>query len=482
MSILTYNKAVSKKLSTNFNSTEFDCHGNGCCNSTQIDEKLVDYLQKIRDFFGKSVKINSGYRCKTHNSRVGGASRSNHMFGQAADIAVSGIKPIEVARYAESIGVLGIGVYSSFVHIDTRTNKYFWYDGGASNVSTFGTLQYKPAQTTQIKEKIGVISSNSDEDAEKIWNFLLKEISNPYGVAGLMGNLYAESSMRSNNLQNSYESKLGYKDDSYTKAVDNNSYSNFVKDSAGYGLAQWTYWSRKQNLLNYALEQNKSIGDYEMQLEFLIEELKNNYQTVFQTLKEATSVKQASDIVLLKFENPANKGTSVQQKRAQYGQIYFNKFSSIKKEDYQEQLSTSLQEEIIGYAIAKTAIHIRAGSNTTFKSYGIIKAGTQLEVLEILNNGWYKVIWTQSENGYAYTSNVSGSYYDYIPKKEENVVKITASALNIRAGAGTNYKINGQLKKNSVHTIIEQKDGWGKLKSNKGWIKLSYTEKVNYNE
>jgi uncharacterized protein YcbK (DUF882 family) len=59
------------------------------------------------------------------------------MYGQAADISISGVKPIEVARYAESIGVPGIGVYDTFVHIDTRKSKYFWYDGGASNVKTF---------------------------------------------------------------------------------------------------------------------------------------------------------------------------------------------------------------------------------------------------------------------------------------------------------------------------------------------------------
>ena len=62
------------------------------------------------------------------------------MKGQAADIVVKGVEPKEVAKYAESIGVKGIGVYKTFTHIDTRTNKYFWYDGGASNVSTFGDV------------------------------------------------------------------------------------------------------------------------------------------------------------------------------------------------------------------------------------------------------------------------------------------------------------------------------------------------------
>lgn len=67
-----------------------------------------------------------------------------------------------------------------------------------------------------------------------------------------MGNLYAESGLMPNNLQNTYNNKLGKTDAEYTAAVDNGSYGNFVKDSAGYGLAQWTYWSRKQALLNHA--------------------------------------------------------------------------------------------------------------------------------------------------------------------------------------------------------------------------------------
>lgn len=65
---------------------------------------------------------------------------------------------------------------------------------------------------------------------------------NDFGVAGLMGNLFAESGLNPKNLQNTYEKKLGMTDAEYTAAVDSGSYSNFVKDSAGYGLAQWTYW------------------------------------------------------------------------------------------------------------------------------------------------------------------------------------------------------------------------------------------------
>lgn len=58
------------------------------------------------------------------------------------------------------------------------------------------------------------------------------------------------------------------------------------------------------------------------------------------------------------------------------------------------------------------------------------------------------------------------------------MVRVTASALNVRSGAGLQYKIKRDIKKNEVYTIVEEKNGWGKLKSGAGWIRLKYTEKV----
>ena len=168
---------------------------------------------------------------------------------------------------------------------------------------------------------------------EKIWNFLKDNGLNDFGAAALMGNLYAESALRPTNLQNTYEKSLGMTDAEYTAAVDNGTYCNFVKDCAGYGLAQWTYWSRKQNLLDFAKSAGKSIGDLEMQLTFLIKELKSGYASVLQTLKTATSILVASNAVLTKYERPANQGTSVQNARASYGQKYYDKFAKLAKKE-----------------------------------------------------------------------------------------------------------------------------------------------------
>lgn len=163
---------------------------------------------------------------------------------------------------------------------------------------------------------------------KRIWDFLKTEGFSDFGIAGLMGNLFAESGLRPNNMEDQYQSKLGYNDETYTLAVDNGTYTNFVKDAIGYGLAQWTYWTRKQNLLNFARQNNKSIGDLDMQLHFLIKELKESYtNSVYNVLKKATSVLEASNAVLLNFERPVNMGASTQAIRARYGQTYYDRYA-----------------------------------------------------------------------------------------------------------------------------------------------------------
>ena len=152
--IKTYRKDVAEKLSKNFNSKEFDCHGKGCCSETQVDEQLVEYVQKIRDHFGKPVNISSGYRCAKHNKNVGGATGSRHAKGQAADIYIDGIAPAEIAKYAESIGIKGIGLYETkadgfFVHVDTRPSKSFWYGQAQAKRTTFQEVkEEKPTENS----------------------------------------------------------------------------------------------------------------------------------------------------------------------------------------------------------------------------------------------------------------------------------------------------------------------------------------------
>jgi len=142
----------------------------------------------------------------------------------------------------------------------------------------------------------------------------------------MMGNLYAESGLHPNNLQNTYEKSLGLTDAEYTAKVDDGSYTNFVHDSAGYGLAQWTYWSRKEKLLNFVKAAGKSVGDLETQLNFLWQEL-TGYTSLLNTLKTAKTVTEASTAVLTIYERPADQGEAVQKKRAGFGQTFFDKYA-----------------------------------------------------------------------------------------------------------------------------------------------------------
>ena len=138
MAIKTYKKGDSTKIATNFRAREFDCQGTGCCSTTIIDEQLVQYLQQIRTHFGKPVYL-TAYRCKTHNSRTpNAATNSYHIYGRAADFHIDGVAPAEIAKYAESLGIKGIGLYDTFVHIDTRETKSFWYSHAQERRTTFG--------------------------------------------------------------------------------------------------------------------------------------------------------------------------------------------------------------------------------------------------------------------------------------------------------------------------------------------------------
>lgn len=191
-------------------------------------------------------------------------------------------------------------------------------------------------KTENIDKTVGagcdaVISTGSAEDEKMIWDFLLEKIGNKYGVAGLMGNLYAESGLRSNNLENSAERRLGYTDQSYTEAVDAETYDNFIEDHAGYGLAQWTYWSRKRDLLIYSKRTAKSIGDCKMQLEYLIQELQAYFGKNINILSKAKSVREASDHILLDFERPANQSEENCARRAAMGQVYYDKYATVPK-------------------------------------------------------------------------------------------------------------------------------------------------------
>lgn len=112
------------RVSKNFKLKEFQCKDGS--NQVVLDSVLLEKLQKLRDQIGKPIIINSAYRNKEYNLKVGGAKNSQHLLGKAVDIKVSGITPKEIAKIAEGIGFGGIGIYSNFVHLDTRQGRARW--------------------------------------------------------------------------------------------------------------------------------------------------------------------------------------------------------------------------------------------------------------------------------------------------------------------------------------------------------------------
>jgi len=215
-----------------------------------------------------------------------------------------------------------------------------------------------------------------------IWNALLAALGNSFGAAGLMGNLYAESGLNPRNLQQSFERKLGYTDDSYTAAVDTGGYKHFVDDGAGYGLAQWTYHTRKAKLLTFARASGKSIGDIDMQLDFLIEEIKG-YTGVWYALINATSVREASDAVLTGYEKPTDQSEAVKIKRATYGQKYYDQYAK----------EGNTVQNYDKYILSKSPHYISNSGKDENNTYHGGKAGDQTKH-EWELKAWYNRPWS----------------------------------------------------------------------------------------
>ena len=298
-------------------------------------------------------------------------------------------------------------------------------------------------------------------DPEKtIWNTLQTAIGNAYGTAGLMGNLYAESALKPGNLQNTGNNALGMTDEQFVAAVDSGEYSadKFIHDGYGMGLAQWTYYTRKQALLNFVKAAGKSIGDLETQLAFLLQEIKG-YTSVWSTLTTATSVREASDVVLMKYECPADQSEAVQVRRAGYGQQYYDKYAGI---------------ATVWYRVRKSWDDAQFQKGA-FHDLTLAKACAD-------SNPGYSVF---DESGKAVYTSASGSTPEpaaSFPYK----VRVRIDDLNIRKGPGTNYASRGYTGK-GVFTIVEEADGpgatrWGLLKSyqsnRSGWISLDFAAKL----
>ena len=224
-------------------------------------------------------------------------------------------------------------------------------------------------------------------DTEKtVWDFLKGKGLNNFAVAGIMGNIYAESSIRADNLQDSFEKRLELSDAEYTAAVDSGEYQNFAMDGAGYGLCQWTYWKRKEGLYNFAKETNRSVGDPALQLDFLWKELQTDYPALLTALSVAASVREASNAFLFQFERPTDMGDTVQAKRAAFGQTYYDKYAL----PFMVRVTTEV-------------LNIRTGPGTEYDRNGSVEMGEAFTIVEVQGDwgrlksdaGWICLRYTQ---------------------------------------------------------------------------------------
>lgn len=163
---------------------------------------------------------------------------------------------------------------------------------------------------------------------KRYWDDLVREYKNEYGVAGLMGNLKAESGLIPFRKQGDMDSPTYQASRDYTNGVDSGSISEsqFVNDSIGYGLAQWTYYNRKQNLYNLAKRYGTSIGSYNTSLTMLITEIRESYPGVDQVIRNARSVREASDYVLTEYEKPKDQSQAVKDARYTLGKAIYDNY------------------------------------------------------------------------------------------------------------------------------------------------------------
>lgn len=173
--------------------------------------------------------------------------------------------------------------------------------------------------------------------SKAVWDNLMTYIGNEIGVAALMGNLYAESFIIPYRCQGDFDSVTKFLPSrNYTKNVDDGTVNEYdfvehglYENQDGYGLAQWTYYTRKQALYNMWKNGNyDSIGNLDLALAYLKSELETHgYNDTLTVLQNATDLRTASNHVLFYFENPELQGPSVQDTRYNYSQDIYDIYS-----------------------------------------------------------------------------------------------------------------------------------------------------------
>ena len=210
-----------------------------------------------------------------------------------------------------------------------------------------------------------------------IWDFLLQKTGNAYGTAAIMGNLMAESSLKPTCV-------TGIKDPDYVKKADNGE-NDFADDRHAFGLVQWCYPTRKAGLLEYAKSTGRSVGHLQMQLEYLVKEMSEHYKTAWKAACGATDIRTASDVIMLKYENPATKTEAAKKKRADYGKLFYVEYGMPDPEP--EPAPQPSGKKMVR---AKSQVNIRSGPGMNYDQLGELKGQKKAELIST-ENGWHKI-------------------------------------------------------------------------------------------
>ena len=166
----------------------------------------------------------------------------------------------------------------------------------------------------------------------KIWDALIANGFTEAQAAGVLGNIEMESQFNPSEMENKYESRYGKDNDSYTDEINSGEYSKeqFAGDAVGYGLIQWTNKNRKEGLYDYAAEQGKDINDLDVQIEYLVKELKqlteNNPNSTF---SKTTDPYTAGYVYGTAVNENASKSNF--ETRGQFARDYYDKYAKKNK-------------------------------------------------------------------------------------------------------------------------------------------------------
>lgn len=208
-----------------------------------------------------------------------------------------------------------------------------WYNTKKSCPGTFlfdhyGDIAKKVNSNLKAKEpsiRDTTVSALSSKNEQKIWDFLMGKLNNEYAVAGIMGNLFALSSFVPNNLKAPDEKRLGMDDSTYTQKVNSGEYKDFVNDGAGYGLAMWANKGKKKKLLNGAQIRNKGIGNLNVQLDFLYNDMLE-VEGLVKKLSNAENIKKPTRLFLTEYKGQ-ELNEDVLEKRVGYAKEIYSRHS-----------------------------------------------------------------------------------------------------------------------------------------------------------